>query len=118
MSEMTYYQKAMISKDKPIVWLSAAVKSPPFSKGARLEAGFLLRKLQRGQMPEMPHSRPMLVIGAKCHELRVIDIDKTWRIIYRIDADAIVILDVFSKKTRATPLLVIDRSRRRLSCST
>jgi len=65
-------------------------------------------------MLEMPHSRPMPVIGEQCHELRVADIDKTWRIIYHIDADAIVILDVFSKKTRATPQLVIDRSRRRL----
>ncbi len=104
----------MISNDKPLVWLSAAVKSPPFSKDARLEAGFLLRKLQKGRMLEMPHSRPMPVIGERCHELRVVDIDKTWRIIYRIDSDAIVILDIFNKKTRTTPKSVMDRSRRRL----
>ncbi len=105
----------MASDDKPLVWLSDVVKSPPFSKDAGLEAGFLLRKLQKDQKLEMPHSRPMPAIGERCHELRgVVDINATWRIIYRIDPDAIVILDVFSKKTRATPQLVINRSRKRM----
>jgi len=94
--------------------LSSAIKSPPFSRDARLEAGFLLRKLQKGQRLEMPHSRPMPAIGERCHELRVVDIDTTWRIVYRIDSDAIVILDVFSKKTRSMPQSVIERSKRRL----
>jgi len=31
--------------DKPLVWLHGAVKSPPFSGVARVEAGYLLRKL-------------------------------------------------------------------------
>lgn len=114
MSFLTYNADVMATNDKPLVWLSAVVKSPPFSKEARLEAGFLLRKLQKGQMLEMPHSRPMSVIGDRCHELRVVDVDKIWRIIYRVDPDAIVILDVFNKKTRTTPQSVIDRSRRRL----
>lgn len=114
MSDLTYNPEAMASNDKPLLWLSAVVKSPPFSQDARLEAGFLLRKLQKGQMLDMPHSRPMPIIGERCHELRVVDTDKTWRIIYRIDSDAIVILDVFSKKTRTTPKSVIDRSRKRL----
>jgi phage-related protein len=114
MSYLTYNPGVMTSNDRPLVWLSTVVKSPPFSKNARLEAGFLLRKLQKGQTLDMPHSRPMPVIGERCHELRVVDNDKTWRIIYRIDSDAIVILDVFSKKTRSTPKSVIDRSRQRL----
>jgi hypothetical protein len=54
--------------------MHAEVKSPPFSMEARLEAGFLLRKLQKGQMLEMPHSRPMSVIGERCHELRIVDV--------------------------------------------
>lgn len=114
MSGLTYNAAVMATNDKPLVWLSSVVKSPPFSKDARLEAGFLLRRLQRGQMLEMPHSRPMSVIGERCHELRVVDVDKTWRIMYRVDPDAVVILDVFSKKTRTTPQSVIERSRRRL----
>jgi len=100
--------------DKPLVWMNTAVKSPPFSREARLEAGFLLRKLQEGQRLEMPQSRPMPAVGERCHELRIVDIDATWRIIYRVDPDAIVILDVFSKKSRTTPKSVIARSRKRL----
>jgi hypothetical protein len=53
----------MALDDKPLVWLSDIVKSPPFSKDARLEAGFLLRKLQKGRQLEMPHSRPMPAVG-------------------------------------------------------
>lgn len=35
-----------------------------------------------------------------------------WRIIYRVDSDAVVVADVFAKKTRSTPKHVIDTSRR------
>jgi hypothetical protein len=43
----------------PLAWLHGVIKSPPFSDAARLEAGFLLRQLQKGVMLSMPHSRPM-----------------------------------------------------------
>jgi phage-related protein len=52
-------------------------------------------------------------IGPRCHELRINDADATWRIIYRIDADAIIIGEVFSKKTGKTPKAVIDTCKRR-----
>ena len=38
----------MSPNDKPLVWLHGEVQTPPFSKIARLEAGYLLRALQRG----------------------------------------------------------------------
>lgn len=104
----------MTSSDKPLVWLHGEVKSPPFSAEARLETGYLLRSLQRGQVLSLPHSRPMPSIGARCHELRINDQSATWRIIYRIDADAIVIAHVFSKKTQKTPKSVIDVCQARL----
>ena len=59
--------------DKPIVWLRGEVKTPPFSKEARIEVGCLLRLLQRGETLALPHSRPMPAIGPRCHELRVND---------------------------------------------
>ena len=90
------------------------VKTPPFSKLARLQAGFLLRLLQRGEKIAMPHSRPMPSIGRRCHELRVSDEKVSWRVVYRIDEDAIVILEVFSKKTGKTPKSIIDICRARL----
>jgi phage-related protein len=100
--------------EKPLVWLHGEVKTPPFSQKGRIGAGLLLRKLQMGEQVAMPHSRPMPTIGRRCHELRVQDEDATWRIIYRIDADAIVILEVFSKKTTQTPQKVIDACKRRI----
>ena len=100
--------------DKPLVWMHGEVKTPPFSKLARLQAGFLLRLLQRGEKIAMPHSRPMPSIGRRCHELRVPDDKMSWRIVYRIDEDAIVILEVFSKKTGRTPKSIIDICRARL----
>jgi phage-related protein len=102
------------STDKPLVWLHGEVQTPPFSKPARIEAGFLLRRLQKGESLPLPWSRPMESIGARCHELRITDENADWRIIYRIDYDAIVIVDVFQKKSRKTPGSVIDRSKRRL----
>jgi phage-related protein len=67
-------------------------------------------------MLSMPDSRPMPSIGKHCHELRVHDSEnsKEWRIIYRIDDDAIVILDVFAKTTPNTPKQVIDNCQKRL----
>jgi hypothetical protein len=38
----------MTAADKPLVWLHGEVKSPPFSSGARVDTGVLLRRLQRG----------------------------------------------------------------------
>jgi phage-related protein len=104
----------MAAGDKPLVWLHGEIKTPPFSAEGRMEAGVLLRRLQRGETLSMPHSRPMPAIGAHCHELRIPDRDQTWRIVHRIDRDAIVILEVFTKKTRATPKHVLDVCRRRL----
>lgn len=49
----------MSPADKPLVWLRGVVKTPPFSALARLEAGFLLRRLQKGESLGLPHSRPM-----------------------------------------------------------
>jgi phage-related protein len=100
--------------DKPLVWLHGEVWTPPFSKAARHEAGLLLRMLQRGENPSLPQSRPMPSIGPRCHELRIIDENVNWRIVYRIDPDAIVILDVFEKKTSRSPHHVIEVCKKRL----
>lgn len=100
--------------DKPLIWLRSEVKTPPFSQAARLEAGYLLGLLQEGESLGLPHSRSMPVIGAECHELRITDEGGMFRIIDRADADAVVILNVFKKKTQQTPQSVIETCRRRL----
>jgi phage-related protein len=100
--------------DKPLAWLHGEVKTPPFSQEARLEVGLLLRRLQQGESLGMPHSRPMPSVGVHCHELRIVDTGQNWRLIYRIDDDAILILAVFSKSTRTTPNSVIESCKKRL----
>jgi len=105
----------MDATDKPLVWLHGEIKTPPFSQEARIEAGVLLRRLQQGENLGLPHSRPMPSIGTCCHELRVRDAEKNWRIIYRIDEDAILILEIFDKTTRTTPTNVIEICQKRLT---
>ena len=99
---------------KPLRWLGDEITVPPFSRNAALAAGALLEVVALGGMPPMPHSRPMPSIGVRCFELRVNDGNRTWRIVYHIAEDAIVVLDVFAMKTRATPKHVIGRCKRRL----
>lgn len=105
----------MSPRDKPLVWLRGEVKTPPFGPDARVEAGFLLRRLHRGDGLGLPHSRSMADIGPGCHELRIVDGSVNWRIMYHIAPDAIVILDVFPKKTAATPKSVIAECRKRVA---
>jgi phage-related protein len=100
--------------DKPLVWLHGEIKTPPFSAAARIEAGVLLRQVQAGVRLSLPHMRPMPSLGPRCAELRIPDAGATWRILYRLDPDAVVILEVFSKKTPQTPQAVLETCRHRL----
>jgi phage-related protein len=102
-----------MQQDKPLRWLHGEVKTPPMSHEARREIGFLLRELQSGVRLAMPHSRPMSGIGTGCHELRVNDVNKTWRVVYHVAPEAIVIVEVFEKKTNRTPpdVIVVCRQR-------
>ncbi len=81
----------------------------------RRRVGFLLRDLQDGQMPAMPTSRPMPLIGPNCHELRVNHGSNTWRVIYQIRDGVVYVGDTFRKKTQATPKQVIDQCRKRFA---
>jgi phage-related protein len=100
--------------DKPLVWLHGEIRTPPFSAAARRDAGLLLRRLQKGEQIELPHSRPMPEVGVRCHELRILDRDCTWRVMYRTEPDAIVVLEVFKKKSEQTPKAIMQICRARL----
>lgn len=99
---------------KPLAWLHGEVKSPPFTPDGRKEAGDLLRLLQEGETPGMPRAEPLPVVGPRCGALRLRDGGHNWRIMYRVDPDAVLVLEVYAKKTRTIPRDVIDRCRRRL----
>jgi phage-related protein len=99
---------------KVLVILSGDIKTPPLCRAVRRKIGYLIRQLQHGLALEMPHSRPMPTIGPRCHELRVSDGERAWRVVYRTDRDAVLVLALFSKKTGKTPRKVIEQSRRLL----
>lgn len=99
---------------KPLVWLHGSVKTPPFTKQGRVEAGMLLGLLQAGETLSMPHSRPLPAIGPRCAELRIRDAEHNWRIVYRLDDDAVIVVEVFAKKPQAIPDEIIRRCRQRL----
>ena len=103
--------------EKPLILLHGTLKTPPLSQKARIHAGYLLRQLQRGALLSMPDSRPMPSIGKRCHELRIRDSarDLFWRIIYRVDQDAILIAEVFAKKTQRTPRQIVESCRNRFA---
>lgn len=104
----------MSDDHKPLAWFHGEIKTPPMSHAARVKTGFLLRKLQQGELISLPWSRPLPSIEARCHELRITDETTVWRLVYCIDSDAMVILDVFKKKTQQTPKSVIDHCKRRI----
>ena len=108
-------QRGKDKAPKPITGLHGTIKSPPFSARARIEAGRLLARLQNGESMGLPHSRPMPSIGPRCHELRIRDSATNWRIIYRLDEDAILVLDVFAKKSEQTRIQIVRNCKSRLS---
>lgn len=99
---------------KALVWLHGEVVVPPFSQEAAEEAFNFMEDLREGVKLSLPHSRPMPAVGRRCHELRIQDKSQIWRIFYRTDSDAIIITEVFAKKTSQTPLNVIKNSKKRL----
>jgi phage-related protein len=109
---MTYHLESMA---KPLVWLHGEVKTPPLSREARVETGTLLRRLQEGEILEMPLSRAMPGIGRHCHELRIDDsrTGRSWRLVYRVNRDAIVIGGFFPKTTQRTPRRMLEACRDR-----
>jgi phage-related protein len=102
------------STRKPLIWLHGEIKTPPFTLEGRHEAGMLLRLLQEGVRLEMPQAEPLPSVGPRCGAVRVRDSGHNWRILYRLDPDAILILEVYPKKTRKLPVDVIDRCQARI----
>ena len=74
----------------------------------------LLRLLQEGEQLGMPQAEPLPDVGSGCGALRVRDAENNWRIMYRIDSECVLILEVYSKKSRKIPSEVIRRCKQRI----
>jgi phage-related protein len=94
--------------------LHGEIRTPPMSVEARRETGFLLRQLQEGISLSLPVSRPMPEIESRCHELRIKDERRDWRIVYAVERDAILILEVFEKDSKRTPKQAKEVCRKRV----
>jgi len=92
------------------------IKSPPMGTSARRKTGLFLRQLQEGE--ELPKGAftSMRGIGKRCYELYIDDAEKgcSWRVVYHVGREAIVVLDCFKKKSEETPQRYIERCRKRL----
>ena len=62
----------------------------------------------------MAQAEPLPNVGPRCGALRVRDAEHDWRIMYRVDSDAILIREVHLKKASKIPDEVIKRSKDRL----
>ncbi len=88
------------------------------------DAAVLSCCLPRGRSPATPFAARRFAQHAvcathanarsRCGELRIPDATLTWRILCRLDPDAVVIVDVFDKKTPATPATILATGRERL----
>ena len=74
----------------------------------------LLRLLQEGERLGMPQAEPLPDVSPRCGALRVRDAGHNWRIMYRADPDAVLVLEVYHKKTRKIPDEIIERCKQRL----
>lgn len=107
----------MARDEKPAVFLSSEKpKTPPVGADARQKMGALLGLVQRGRPVEPPHSKPLRGVGRRVRELRVPDGESglTWRLAYRADPDAVVVLHWWAKKAEKTAQRDLDLCRRRL----
>lgn len=100
---------------KPIRFLGDSLERlREIPEDAKHDAGFQLEQVQRG---EQPHDfKPMPSIGKGVEEIRIRDHSGVYRVIYTARlADAVYVLHVFQKKTRATSIRDIEIARQRFT---
>ena len=87
---------------KPVEFLGSSLRDlKEFPSGARQEAGYQIDRVQHGLVPT--DWRPMPIVGTGVREIRVHDMEGTFRVIYLAKlADAVYVLHCFQKKTQKT----------------
>jgi phage-related protein len=100
--------------DKPLVWLGSSLDDlRAFPDDARQEAGFQLRRVQRGLLPD--DWKPMTTVGTGVIEIRI-HTAQEYRVFYVAKfAEAIYALHAFNKRTQKTPQRDIQLAQRRYS---
>ena len=100
--------------DKPLRWVGSSLEDlRAFPEIARREAGYQLRRLQSGLLPD--DWKPMASVGPGVAEIRIHS-----RVEHRVFyvarfAEAIYVLHAFEKRTRQTRQADLELARKRLS---
>ena len=99
---------------KAIEWLGGSrADVPAFPDDARIEAGWQLELVQRGDDPD--DWKPMSTVGPGVREIRIREASGAFRIIYlAILEDRVLVLHAFQKKTQATSKKDLDLAAQRL----
>lgn len=100
--------------DQPIVWVGSALDDlRAFPEQARRRAGYQLRRVQHGLMPD--DWKPMPSVGHGVYEIRI-RTGEEHRVFYVAKhEDAVYVLHAFEKRTRRTRQADIDLAKRRLA---
>lgn len=99
---------------KPVTFLGDSLaRLRDFPEKARLEAGYQLSEVQRGNDPA--DWKPIKTVGAGVREIRIREAAGAFRVIYLATLpDRVLVLHAFEKKTQQTPHKDIDLAARRL----
>jgi phage-related protein len=99
---------------KPIEWLGGSRDDlRAFPEDARIDAGFQLERVQRGDAPD--DWKPMKSVGSGVREIRVREASGAFRVIYLASlVDCVLVLHAFQKKTQVTTRKDIELASQRL----
>ena len=100
--------------DKALRWVGTSLEDlSAFPEVARREAGYQLRRVQQGLLPD--DWKPMPTVGPGVYEIRIHSTVEH-RIFYIAKfAEAMYVLHAFEKRTRQTRQADIDLARKRLA---
>jgi phage-related protein len=100
--------------DKPLAWVGSSLEDlRAFPERARRQAGYQLRRVQQGLLPD--DWRPMRSVGTGVAEIRLRS-DGEHRVLYVAKfGEAIYVLHAFEKRTRQTGHLDLELGRKRLA---
>lgn len=101
---------------KSVIWHPAAREIvSSFPEDARSEVGYLLFRLQKGEMIEMPLARSMPSVAPGVFELRVRGRDGSFRVFYLLKHESgILAFHAFQKKTEKAEQADIKLGQKRL----
>ncbi|MBB6193956.1 phage-related protein [Sphingobium wenxiniae] len=99
---------------KPVEWLgSSKADVRAFPEDARIDAGWQLELVQRGDDPD--DWKPMKTVGQGVREIRIREASGAFRVIYLATLeDRVLVLHAFQKKTQATAKKDLELAAQRL----